>query len=92
MANLPTCPRCKTDVYLEYSDFQPGHDVTRTFGVWGGEIQKSSWVAPIVLFMCTNCGHRGGHSVPDDWSVPEPNPRVQGTNWPRVDTDGGLII
>lgn len=73
----PTCPRCKTDDYLLFSDFVPSQVVRREFGAWGGQRIGRDQVRPAsVSFRCLKCGHFNGHSVPDGWRVPEPNPKV----------------
>lgn len=73
----PTCPRCKTDDYLEYSGYIAPQDRVRVFRTHQGEIRRPHRSHAQVGFTCLACGFFNGHSVPDDWTVPSPNPRVQ---------------
>lgn len=93
MADYPNCPRCKTDDFLEYSEFVPGHNETRSFGSWGGpDITRTNWIGPVVHFTCIKCGHRNGHTVPDDWNVPIPNPKVTPGRPFYQQADGSFVI
>lgn len=71
------CRTCKTDDYLQFSNFVAGHDETRSLGnAWGGTaINRSRSIGPVVEYTCLKCGWFNGHTVPDDWEVPIPNPK-----------------
>lgn len=77
MAKTPNCNHCKTDDFLVFSNFVPGHHETLSLGrAWGGqEVNRTRWIGPVVEFTCLKCGHFNGHTVPDDWSLPESNPK-----------------
>lgn len=75
---MPTCPRCKTDDYLLYSNFVPAHDETRHIATHLGQrVTRTTHRSPVVEYRCQKCGHFNGHAVPDGWTVPTPNPKIQ---------------
>ena len=93
MADSPNCPRCKTDVFLDYSGLVAGHNDTRSFGTWGGpDIPRTYWAGPVVHFTYMQCGLRNGHAVPDDWTVPNPNTKKKPDRTSYQQPDGSYVI
>ena len=72
----PICMSCRTDDYLRYEKFQPAREEPYEIATWQGSVKRVRHVPAVVEFTCVKCGSFNGHSVPDGWSVPSPNPRV----------------
>lgn len=86
----PTCPRCGTDDFLKYSGYEPPQDRVRVFRTQQGEIRRPQHTPPYVHFTCLACGLFNGHSVPEGWTVPNPNPRVEPDR--RYNADGIIRV
>lgn len=69
--SVPMCPTCQTDEHLQYENFTPGRNDPLSIPTMNGDvIRHDRWVGPVVRYRCAKCGYFGGHTVPDDWTVP----------------------
>lgn len=100
----PTCPRCKTDKYLQFTRALPPWTEQRSFPAQGGRtISKPFQHAGEVEYFCHACGLERGHSVPHDWVGPVVAPDISelvagGDYWPEPgqhsirQSDGTTVI
>lgn len=82
----PICRRCGTDDFLKYSGSVPPQDGVRVFRTHQSGIRRPHHTPAYVHFTCLACGLFNGHAVPDEWSVPNSNPRAKPDR--RSDADG----
>lgn len=66
---VPTCPSCKTDKYLKYTNFEPATTEVLRLPVAGG-VTRHRQVNPKVDFFCRKCGYSNGYTVEADWTPP----------------------
>jgi hypothetical protein len=99
---VPICPSCKSDKYLQYTEFEPATSQEVRLPVSGGATRTRN-IDPVVRFFCRKCGYFNGYTVDTDWTPPERDTvsidelRALGSYWVGPDKkvtvreDGGTV-